>query len=149
MRDPPALHCRPRMGRSDPAGETPVRLRLEIRSGWAGPQAGLPNGPASFVAAQKTSFMPNCTWRPGLDELITPKVEPWKKLGLPRIGVFVTLMNWAMACRLVLSPWTMFFVRLRSAVDSPGLRKEPTGHVPKVPGAPGTADATFQHCSPN
>src|SRR5579859_2187820 len=133
---------------ADPAGETPVRSNLnQIR--LCRTTGRLARGPCSVAATQKTSFMPNCTWRPGLDELITPKVEPWKKLGRPRIGVFVRLMNWAIACRLVLSPSTMFFVRLRSAVASPGPRKEPTPHVPKVPATPGTADTGFQNCSPN
>src|SRR5581483_10410882 len=58
-------------------------------------------------------------------------------------------MNWAIPCKRVLSPSTMFLVRLRSAVASPGPRKEPMPQVPNVPGAPGTADATFQNCSPN
>src|SRR5215470_8688461 len=80
---------------------------------------------------------------------MTPKLEPWKKLGLPKIGVLVTLMNCAMACRLVLSPSTKRLPRLRSAVASPGPRNDPMPHVPKCLG-PGSSCAAlgFQNCSP-
>src|SRR5947207_11284486 len=80
---------------------------------------------------------------------MTPNVEPWKKLGRPRIGVFVTLMNCAMASRLVLSPSTKCFARLRSAVAKPGPRKEPIPQVPKVPAAGTVADAGFQNWRPD
>lgn len=42
---------------------------------------------------QNMSFTANCTCRPGLDDVITPKVGPVLVLGAPRIGVFVRLMN--------------------------------------------------------
>src|SRR5947209_9515748 len=93
--------------------------------------------------------MPNCTWRPGFDALITPNVEPWKKLGRPRIAVLVTLTNCVINCRLVRSPSTNCLAMLRSAVDSPGPRKEPMAQLPKCPAVPGVADAGFQNCSPD
>src|SRR5215472_9179459 len=86
---------------------------------------------------------------------MVPKVEPWKKLGLPKIGVLVTLMNWAIAWRVARSPSTKRLPRLRSAVASPGPRNDPMPQVPKCLGVPGGSCAApiaalgFQNCMPN
>src|SRR5437588_10664789 len=93
--------------------------------------------------------MPNWIWRPGFEELITPKVEPWKKLGLPRIGVLVTLMNCAMASRFALSPSEKRLERFMSAVANPGPRNEPIPQVPKCPACPGMAGVGFQNWGPD
>src|ERR1051326_7164166 len=142
----------PREGPFCPGGETPARLRSKEH--WAG-RTTRPVSPAvpPLELRRKTNLMPNCTWRPGFAEVMTPKLDvaglvPWKKLGRPSIGVLVTLMNCAMASTLALSPSWMCFERFRSAVASPGPRKEPMPQVPKCPVWPGRAETGFQNCRP-
>src|SRR6478752_3128219 len=84
---------------------------------------------------QNTSFIPNCTCRPGLDDVISPNVEPWLELGAPKIGVLVRLMNCVMNWKFVLSERENAFTMLKSEVASPGPRNAPAAQVPKVPGA--------------
>src|SRR5712692_8772312 len=59
-----------------------------------------------------------------------------KKLGLPKIGVLVTLMNCARSSTFILSVSAKRFATLRSAVARPGPRKEPMPQVPNCPGVP-------------
>src|SRR5579859_1394129 len=77
-----------------------------------------------------------------------PKVAPCVKLGLPRIGVLVTLMNWARNSTLALSVMGKRFAALTSAVVRPGPRNEPIAQFPKVFGNAGATDAGFHHCLP-
>src|SRR5262245_31066877 len=77
-----------------------------------------------------------------------PKVAPCVKLGLPRIGVLVTLINWARNSTLTRSVTGKRFAALRSAVDRPGPRNEPIAQFPKVFGKAGVTDAGFHHCLP-
>src|SRR5256885_5503236 len=100
---------------------------------------------------QNISFMPNCTWRPGLDDVITPNVftlVPPDELGAPRMGVFVRLMNWVMNWKLVLSEIENAFTMLMSDVASPGPRNAPAAQVPKVLTAGSVTEAGFRKCGP-
>src|ERR1051325_1452568 len=92
--------------------------------------------------------MPNCTWRPGLDEVTRPNVEPWLVLGAPKIGVLVRLMNCVMNWKFVRSEIENAFTMLKSEVANPGPRNEPAPQVPNVPGAAGATAAGFRSCMP-
>src|SRR5215467_15668579 len=92
--------------------------------------------------------MPNCTWRPGLDDVITPKVGPVDVLGAPRIGVLVRLMNCVMNWKFVLSEIWNAFTMLRSDVARPGPRNAPAAQVPNVPVVPSVTDNGFRKCGP-
>ena len=77
------------------------------------------------------SFKPNSTWRPGFDDVMSPKSGPALVFGAPRIGVFVTFRNCVMNWKLVRSDIANAFMMLRSEVASPGPRNEPAAQVPK------------------
>src|SRR5215469_8120408 len=104
--------------------------------------------------------MPNWIWRPGFELVMRPKVPeppgpgtplqagPQLKLGGARIGVLVTLINWAMTASVVFSPRLTCLPRLRSAVANPGPRNAPAAQLPKVPGAAALTEAGFQNWMP-
>src|SRR5258707_8454845 len=95
------------------------------------------------------SLRPNCTCRPGLDDVITPKVGPVLVLGAPRIGVLVRLMNWVRNSKFVLSEIWNALTMLRSEVANPGPRNAPAAQVPNVPGFASVTDAGFRKWGPN
>src|SRR5215472_9633593 len=95
--------------------------------------------------------MPNCTCRPGLDDVITPKVltpVPPELLGAPRIGVLVRLMNWVMNWKFVRSEIGNALTTLKSEVAMPGPRNAPAPQVPKVPGAASVTESGFSRRRP-